>query len=189
MKMRLELFNVAGKPLPFRKKLPKVDNATYGTIIKALSKAGRKAYIIDDSQYLLAFEFFNRAKELGYQKFTDIALNFTNLIQYVIKNTSSDTIVYFLHHTEESAEGKLKAKTVGKMLDEKLTIEGLFTIVLLSAIEGTEYLFITNSDGNSTAKSPMEMFPLKIENDLKAVDKTIREYYGFKPLRKEERND
>lgn len=183
------IFNVAGKPLPFRKKLPKVDNATYGTIIKALSKAGRKAYIIDDSQYLLAFEFFNRAKELGYQKFTDIALNFTNLIQYVIKNTSSDTIVYFLHHTEESAEGKLKAKTVGKMLDEKLTIEGLFTIVLLSAIEGTEYLFITNSDGNSTAKSPMEMFPLKIENDLKAVDKTIREYYGFKPLRKEERND
>ena len=75
--------------------------------------------------------------------------------------------------------GRLKAKTIGKMLDEKLTVEGLFSIVLLTVAEGTEHYFLTNSDGSSTAKSPMEMFDLKIDNDLRMVDQTIREYYDL----------
>lgn len=124
------IFNVASKPLPFRKKLPLVNGATYQTIIKGLSKPTRKAYIIDDSQYLLAFEFFDRAKETGYNKFTDIALNFRNLIQFVVTQTPPDCIVYFLHHVEQTNDGSYKAKTIGKMLDEKLTVEGLFSIVL-----------------------------------------------------------
>lgn len=173
------IFNVVNKPLPFRKKLPTANNATYEMIAGSLKKKSKKTYVIDDSQYLMANEFFDRAKEVGYQKFTDIGLHFRNLLQTVIQQTPEDVIVYFLHHTEEDMSGRLKAKTIGKMLDEKLTVEGLFSIVLLTVAEGTEHYFLTNSDVSSTAKSPMEMFDLKIDNDLRMVDQTIREYYDL----------
>ena len=173
------VFNVASKPLPFRKKMKVVDKAGYGTIVKALSNPKLKSYAIDDSQYLLAFEFFDRANETGYNKFTDMAVNFRNLIHYVIMNTPPDVIVYFLHHTEQTQDGKLKAKTIGKMLDEKLTVEGLFSIVLLAQAKKDSYVFVTQSQGYSTAKSPMDMFPPEIDNDLKMVDDTIREYWGL----------
>lgn len=171
------IFNVAGKPLPFRKKLPKVDNATYDKIYKILKNPNGKVYVIDDSQYLMAFESFDHAKDTGYAKFTNMALNFRNLIDFIIRNTPEDVIVYMLHHTELSDDGRLKAKTLGKMLDNQLTVEGLFSIVLLCQVEGSEHFFITNSDGSNPAKSPMDMFEMKIDNDLKFVDKTIREYY------------
>ena len=179
------IFNVVGKPLPFRKKLFTMDNPGYDEIFEGLRKNKRKIYVIDDSQYLMANEFFDRAKEVGYQKFTDIGLHFRDLLQFVISCTPDDVIVYFLHHTEDDGTGKLKAKTIGKMLDEKLTVEGLFSIVLLTVSEGTEHYFVTNSDGSSTAKSPMEMFPTKIDNDLKAVDQAIREYYEFSETKEE----
>lgn len=171
------IFNVASKPLPFRKKIPKIDNATYDKIYKVLKEPKLKKYVIDDSQYLMAFESFDHAKETGYGKFTNMALNFRNLIDYIIRGTPDDVIVYMLHHTEVTEDGKLKAKTLGKMLDNQLTVEGLFSIVLLCQVEGSEHYFITNSDGTNPAKSPMEMFELKIDNDLKMVDSTIREYY------------
>lgn len=174
----ISIFNVAGKPLPFRKKLAKINTSDYSMILKGLSQSKKKAFAIDDSQYLLCFDMFSRAKETGYNKFTDMALNFYNLIQFVILHMPADSIVYFLHHVE-SADGRIKAKTIGKMLDEKLTVEGLFSIVLLCQSDGTAHEFITQSDGYSTAKSPMEMFPLKIDNDLKVVDATIREYYNL----------
>jgi len=113
-------------------------------------------------------------------------LNFKSLIDCAIKGTSPDTIIYFLHHTELSDDGRLKAKTLGKMLDNQLTVEGLFSIVLLCQVEGTEHYFITNSDGSNPAKSPMEMFEMKIPNDLKMVDTTIREYYEFNSSQAEE---
>ena len=106
-----------------------------------------------------------------------MALNFKNLISYVIRDVPDDVIVYFLHHTEVGDNGKLKAKTLGKMLDNQLTVEGLFSIVLLCQVEGNEHYFITNSDGSNPAKSPMEMFDLKIPNDLKFVDEEIRKYW------------
>lgn len=176
-KEEVGIFNVAGKPLPFRKKLNKKDNATYANILSVLKNPGLKKYVIDDSQYLMAFESFEHAKETGYGKFTNMALNFKNLIDFVIKNTPDDVIVYFLHHTEVGENGKLKAKTLGKMLDNQLTVEGLFSIVLLCSVEGSEHFFITNSDGSNPAKSPMEMFEMKIPNDLKSVDDAIREYW------------
>jgi hypothetical protein len=119
----------------------------------------------------------SKAKETGYGKFTDMALNFYNLIQFIIKQTPPDVIVYFLHHTEVTQEGRIKAKTIGKMLDEKLTVEGLFSIVLICTTDGKDHKFITQSDGYTTAKSPMDMFEAEIDNDLKAVDTIIREYY------------
>lgn len=146
--------------------------------MKALSEPSLKKYVIDDSQYLLVNEMFDRAKETGWNKFTDIALNFRDLIHYVNKKLPDDVIVYFLHHTEiDNTSGRLKAKTIGKMLDEKLTVEGCFDIVLLTQIDNGRHVFLTQNNGNSTAKSPEDMFELKIDNDLKIVDQTIREYY------------
>ncbi len=171
------IYNIAGKPLPFKKQLNKADNVTYTQIKNNMAKGNFKTYVIDDSQYLMAFEMFDRAKELGYNKFTDVALNFRGLVDYVIKNLPNDVIVYFLHHTETTDTGKIKAKTSGKMLDNQLTLEGLFSIVLLCKTDGQDHYFETQSDGYSTCKSPMGMFDLKIDNDLKMVDETIREYY------------
>ena len=176
------IFNIAGKPLPFRKHLQAVENAHYADIIKGLKLGKVKTYVIDDSQYLMAFEMFDRAKEMGYNKFTDIALNFRNLIDYIMRNTPKDYIVYFLHHTETTDTGKIKAKTSGKMLDNQITLEGLFSIVLLCKTDGKEHYFETQSDGFTTCKSPMEMFDVKIDNDLKMVDTTIRNYYELNKI-------
>ena len=179
------VFNVAGKPLPFRNRLATVNNARYSNIMGMLKMGERKSYVIDDSQYLMAFESFEHAKEIGYGKFTNMAINFYKLVQTAIQETSPDTIVYFLHHTETSEDGRMKAKTLGKMIDSQLTLEGLFSIVLLCQIEGSDHYFITNSDGSNPAKSPMDMFEMKIPNDLKFVDDTIREYYGMKTERED----
>lgn len=174
----VSIFNVAAKPLPFRKKLPLKATSDYGTIVQSVQRSQKKAFVIDDSQYLLCFESFAKAKETGYGKYTDMALNFYNLVQFVIHSTPPDVIVYFLHHTDTDGNtGKTKAKTLGKMLDTQLTLEGLFSIVLLCYTDGKKHVFETQSDGTTTAKSPMEMFPAEIDNDLKAVDTAIREYY------------
>lgn len=173
------IFNVASKPLPFRKQLPKKDGARYAHIYSGLRQAKLKTYVVDDSQYLMAFHMFERAKETGYNKFTETALDFYNLIQFIIAETPSDMIVYFLHHIEKNEDGKIKAKTSGKMLDNQLTVEGLFSIVLLCTTDGNTYKFITQSDGGTTAKSPMEMLDLEMENDLKTVDTAIREYWNL----------
>lgn len=176
----VSVFNVAAKPLPFRKKLPLAATSDYMMIQKLIEKSTKKSFVIDDSQYLLCFEAFAKAKDAGFGKFTDMALHFYNLIQFVIQKTAPDVIVYFLHHTEtDSNTGKVKAKTQGKMLDNQLTLEGLFSIVLMCVTDGKTHQFITQSDGFTTAKSPMEMFELVIDNDLKFVDSQIREYYEF----------
>lgn len=185
----VSIFNVAGKPLPFKKRLPRKSTADYRQIMEGMKASPKKAFVIDDSQYLLCFEMFDKAKEAGYQKYTDLALNFYNLIQFVIKGLPGDVIVYFLHHTETTAEGRIKAKTIGKMLDEKLTVEGLFSIVLLCVTDGTNHDFVTQSDGSTTAKSPMEMFEPVISNDLKRVDETIRAYWELGAPAKEKGDD
>ncbi len=177
------VFNVASKPLPFRKRLPRLDHADYPIISRTLAKNKCRCYVIDDSQYLMAFELFSRIAETSFAKFTQCAKNFYDLIQLVINNTSEDTIVYFLHHVDKGEDGKLKAKTSGKMLDSQLTLEGLFSIVLMAVTDGKTHEFLTQSDGTNTCKSPMEMFEARIPNDLKAVDTKIREYYGLNPVK------
>ena len=174
------VFNVAGKPLPFRKKMSYVNNnATYDSIMTSLQKNTLNCYVIDDAQYLMAFEFFDRAKETGFAKFADLGNHFYSLLKFIRLWTRDDTIVYLLAHTDIEDSGYVKMKTLGKMLDEKLCVEGLFSVVLLAETNGKEHWFTTQSNGLTTAKSPMEMFAAKIDNDLKAVDTAIREYYGF----------
>lgn len=183
-KDELVIYNVAGKPLPFRSgaQLNRADNVSYDTIMGNMAKKRFKCYVIDDSQYLLCFELFGRTAEKGYDKFTEMALHFYNLIQFVIQKMPADCIVYFLHHTED-IDGRLKAKTIGKMLNEKLTVEGLFSIVLMAKNIDGRYVFVTRSDGKDTVKTPMEMFAQpEIDNNLKAVDTAIREFYNMKGL-------
>ena len=183
--------------LPFRKQFPvykvrnmkkeeegKVTVYRQSAVIQTiLSKPKQKIYVIDDSQYIMANEYFDRANEKGYDKFVDIGANFRNLIHMVNNELPDDVIVYFLHHPEtDSNTGRVKAKTIGRMLDEKLTLEGCFDIVLHARTDGQEHWFNTQSDGTDTAKSPEEMFEPKIPNDLAFVDKTIREYYGMEAV-------
>lgn len=187
-KENVGVLSVVSKPLPFKtdivpykvsKKAKETGSSRYAIIQSALAKGKTKSFVIDDSQYLLAFDSFDKAKEIGYTKFTSMAISFKNLIDFCIDELDDDKIVYFLHHCETTEAGKLKAKTIGKMLDSQLTVEGMFSIVLYCHADGVNHHFITQSDGTTTAKSPMEMFDLVIDNDLAMVDAKIREYYGL----------
>lgn len=152
-----------------------LHRAKYNWIFKAIESAPYKSMVIDDSQYLLANELFDRSAEKGYDKFTQMAANFRGLIHSINESEIEDKIVYFLHHTELDTDGREKVKTIGKMLDEKLTVEGCFDIVIYCQ----DHKFYTQSNGQSTAKTPEEMLELEMPNDLKAVDTAIREYYGL----------
>ena len=178
------VFNVASKPFPFRNvnKIKKVDEATYESIRAGIKSGNRLSYVIDDSQYLMAFESFDKSAETGYSKWTILAKNFEELVRAVPKETSPDTIIYFNHHIDIDENGVIKPKTLGKMLDQQLDLCGLFTVVLLAKNDGTGYKFLTQNDGTHPAKTPMGMFDsVEIDNDLKYVDTVIREYYGLKP--------
>lgn len=183
----ISVFNVTSKPLPFKQgktKLPKIDNATYADIANALANPNKRAYVIDDAGYLLSFEMFKRANETGYSKFTDMAKNFFDMLDFINTKLPNDIIVYITMHTEDDSEmHRVKVKTIGKMLDQNLKIEGLFSIVLRAVQTEDGYKFVTRDDMVSTAKSPIGMWEDDmIDNDLKAVDATIREYYDMKPL-------
>lgn len=183
----ISVFNVTNKPLPFKQgktKIPKIDNATYADIANALANPNKRAYVIDDAGYLLSFEMFKRANETGYSKFTDMAKNFFDMLDFINTKLPNDIIVYITMHTEDDSEmHRVKVKTIGKMLDQNLKIEGLFSIVLRAVQTEDGYKFVTRDDMVSTAKSPIGMWEEDmIDNDLKAVDATIREYYDMKPL-------
>ena len=175
----MRVLNVAGKPLPFKKHLKKIDNPSYNTIYAALKCNEYNCYVIDDANYLMAFENFAKAEENGYGKFTTMAVNFEKVLT-AIRNTSDDTIVYVMMHPDTDDAGRMKPKTIGKMLDNQLTIEGLFSIVLFAEADEQGYCFITRQHPHAPVKTPIDMFEeQRIDNDLKLVDSTIREYYGL----------
>ena len=152
-----------------------LNAAKYAWIMSAINKAKTKSIVIDDSQYLMVNELFDRTYEKGYDKFTSMAQKFRDLIHFINELEDDEKIVYFLHHSELDTDGREKVKTIGKMLDEKLTVEGCFDIVIYCQ----DHKFFTQSNGQSTAKTPEDMLPLEMPNDLKAVDEAIREYYGL----------
>lgn len=178
----LAVVNVMAKPLPFRKKhFETLNSDNYGEINRFLKKTDKKTIVIDDAQYLMANEFMRRAQEKGYEKFTEIGQNFWNLVNFCIQKIPADRTVYFLQHVDVSADGSTtKAKTIGKMIDEKITLEGMFSIVLRTCVNDGEYFFRTQNSGADTVKSPVGMFSEElIPNDLKLVDTKIREYYDL----------
>ena len=169
--------NVSGKPMPFRTKLKTYNTDDYTKIRNALSKTDRKSIVIDDATYLMVNEFMRTAKQTGYQKYTDIACSFNGLIDFAA-TLPDDVIVYFMGHSDQADDGREHFKTIGKMLDNYVTLEGKFTIVLKTVVQDGRYMFATQNSGQDTVKSPMGLFdsPL-IDNDLKAVDTAIRSYW------------
>lgn len=182
------LIKSINKQLPFRGKFEDVhvtDNAS--EIISQMKRTDKKVIVIDDAQYVMGNEFFRRAAEQGWNKFTDIGKNFYDLLA-ATDNLAEDVIVYFLLHTEKDSDGNIKVKTIGKMLDEKLTVEGTATIVLMTNVVDGKYTFQTQNSGKDICKSPMGMFEnFLIDNDLKMVDGIIREYYELSDVKVEEK--
>ena len=190
----VSVFNVLGKPYPFRGRIPTCVTDDYQKIMATLPKTPTPSIVIDDATYLLTNEFMRNAKVTGYQKYTDMALNFNNLIECA-RRLPDDKIIYFMGHSEQMDDGREHFKTIGKMLDNYVTIEGKFTIVLKTVVKDGQYYFSTHNSGQDTVKSPVGMFEQDyIPNDLKAVDETIRAYYGIeinqkiKTETKEEKN-
>ena len=175
------LINVMSKPLPFKGHFAETYNGdNYIKIAEAINKTDKKTIVIDDAQYLMANEFMRRSNEIGYQKFTDIANNFWTLVNGITNDLPDDVIVFILMHTDTDDNGKEKAKTIGKMLDEKICIEGMSSIVLKTVVKDGVYSFTTQNNGRDTVKSPLGMFnTFEIDNDLKEVDRTVREYWNI----------
>ena len=181
------IINVSGKPMPFRKKLPYIATDDYTRIMNTLHAAKAPSIVIDDATYLMVDEFMRNAKTPGYQKFTDMAKNFFDLIE-IARRLPDEKIVYFIGHSDRDPEGNEKFKTIGKLLDEKVTLEGKFTIVLKTVAQDGKYMFQTHNSGADTVKSPIEMFKDDlIDNDLAAVDRVIREYYEINDVKKGEK--
>jgi hypothetical protein len=177
------IINVTNKPLPYKDKGQKVvSTRDYTQIISAIKGTKKRALIIDDSGYLMSFENFDKANIKSYDKFTTMAQNYYKLIE-ASRELNNEKICYIVMHEEVDEDGKLKPKAIGKMLNQQLCIEGLFTIVLRYKYENGQYLIQTKTDGSSVVKSPLDLFEEnEVPNDLYEIDKKIREYYGFKQL-------
>jgi len=179
------IVNPVGKPLPFRgaKNFTTLNSVTNAdeicNFMRAQAKAGKKIIVIDDFQYILAIPFMNRIKETGWDKYNDFGANYFSIID-VCKELPNDVCVYYMTHTETLENGVTTVKLIGKLLREKITIEGLFTIVLKTGVSEGKYYFFTQNSGKDTVKSPLGMFDaFSIENDLVYVDTKIRNYYEF----------
>lgn len=186
----LALINVNKKPLPFKGRFDStLETTDYDQIKKAMTQTQKKAIVIDDAGYLITSYYMNnQGQNKGnntFSMFADMAEDFYKLLNYSVNKVSPDKIVYIVMHEDKNDFGNSKPKTIGKMLDEKVCIEGLFTIVLRSEYSDGRYVFHTKTDGLDVAKAPLEMFEdSEVDNDLKAVDAIIRDYYNLEPLKK-----
>ena len=177
------ILNVMGKPLPFRKKLDSTNTQDYRTIKACITSGKRRVWVVDDAGYLLSLENFARARETGYGKFTDMAVNFQELIKSATVLAPEDCITYLFMHPELDANGHEKIRTVGRMLDERFGIEGTVPVLIDCVVRDGRHVFVTKNDGTNLAKAPMDMLPDVMDNDLKQVDTLIRSYWSMKPLR------
>lgn len=178
------LINVLGKPLPFKGKVPQVVTDDYSMVMKCIAGSKANSIVIDDAGYLITNYFMRNHSSKGqgnaiFSMYNTLADNFWNLVEF-IKKLPDEKIVYIIMHEDTDDFGNIKPKTIGKLLDEKICLEGMFTIVLRGIQENGKHLFVTQADGGAVSKSPMGMFEnLEIDNDLLYVDAKIREYYGL----------
>lgn len=175
------ILNVLGKPLPFRKRLESMDNPEYSDIERCIGSGYKRAWVVDDAGYMMQLENFARAREKGFGKFTEMAVNFQRIIRAATL-APPDTVTYFLMHTELDANGNEKVMTVGKMLDEKFCIEGACPVVIDCRVVDGRHVFVTENDGTNLAKAPIDCLPPTMDNDLAEVDRLLRDYWGLAPL-------
>ena len=180
------IINVLNKPLPFRTDIKPYHCDNYEKIKQVIADSKVKSIIIDDAGYLITNHFMNKHSKANagnavYAMYNELADNFFKLIEFC-KTVEEDKIIYFIMHEDRNDFGELKPKTIGKLLDEKVCIEGLFTIVLRSVFKDKKYLFLTGrEDELDLQKSPIDMFKdLKIDNDLKNVYNSISKHFSTK---------
>ena len=177
------IVNPVGKPLPFKGSGKfdmlngEVEARKICKFMKEQCAAGKKLIVVDDFQYILSVPYMNRIKENGWDKWNDFGANYFEIIE-VCKELPDDVVVVYMTHTETLENGVTTIKLIGKLLREKITIEGLFTVVLRTGVNEARYYFYTQNSGKDTVKSPIGMFPAyAIENDLAYVVDKIRNYY------------
>lgn len=180
----LYLIKVLGKPLPFRKQFESTfQTDDYQAVAKALTKTQKKSIVIDDAGYLITNHFMKNHASAGkgngvFTLYNEIGDRFWQLVEYVINNLPEDKIVYFMMHEEKNDIGDVKPKTIGKLLDEKVCLEGMFTIVFRCMTDNDKHVFRTKTTGADVTKAPIGMFEdEEMDNDLKVVDTAIRQYY------------
>lgn len=168
----------SGKELPFKTDIATFVPKGYADVYNAINKASTPVVVLDDVNYLMSMEEMSMAQVKGYEKFSVMALNMYNVFK-TIMSKEGDQIFYLIAHSAENAEGdsQLRFKTTGKMLSEKIVLEGLTNIVIGADVEDGEFVFKVKTDGTGI-KTPIGMFKTDtVPNDLKEVDKTIREYF------------
>ena len=179
--------NVLGKPLPFKSDIKAGKCDDYATILKAIAKTEKKTIVIDDANYLITNEFMNKSSVKGFDKYNEMGNNFFNLING-IKNIEGGKTVYLIMHEDTDENGNVKPKTIGKLLDDKVNIQGMFTICIRSMYDNGNYIFRLKTNGQDCVKTPFGMFEGEsMENDLKAFDKVVREYYELDKEESEEK--
>lgn len=190
----LALINVNGKPMPFKGKFDStLETTDYEQIQKAILQTKKKSIMIDDAGYLITHQFMTGHREnkgnAVFELYNDLADNFYKLIKWCQTRLPEDKIVYFVMHVDKNEFGETKPKTIGKLLDEKVCIEGLFTIVLTAERrDDGEYVFHTKTNGMDVSKSPIGLFDTEdIPNDLRAVDTAVREYYELSSIKDKEK--
>lgn len=188
------LIKVLNKPLPFRGKLPSAVTDDYATIAKYLVGSREPSIVIDDAGYLITNHFManhaNAGKGNGvFSLYNELGDRFWNLVQFIITKLPANKVVYIIMHEDTNDFGDIKPKTIGKLLDEKVCLEGMFTIVLRCVSENNQHKFITQAQGGAVSKSPIGMFDaVEIDNDLKYVDQRIREYFELSGGSTDEKN-
>ena len=185
-KEEVAVVNVLGKPLPFKSdiKAPKLDD--YQSILKAIAGTSKKTIVIDDANYLITNEFMGKSSVKGFDKYNEMGNNFFNLING-IKNIEGGKTVYLIMHEDTDENGNVKPKTIGKLLDDKVNIQGMFTVCIRSMFDNGNYIFRLKTNGQDCVKTPFGMFDTDtMENDLKEFDKVVREYYDLDKIESEE---
>ncbi len=185
-KDEVAVINVLGKPLPFKTdiKAPKIDD--YKNILNQIKLTKKKVIVIDDANYLITNEFMEKSSVKGYDKYNEMANNFFELING-IKNIEGGKTVYLIMHEDTDEDGNIKPKTIGKLLDDKVNIQGMFTICIRSMFENGQYIFRLKTNGQDCVKTPFGMFEIdSMGNDLKEFDKVVREYYELDKVEESE---
>lgn len=181
----IDIVNVESKPLPFRNKHQTINTDNYKSVAIAIKGSKKPSVAIDDAGYLITTQFMRGHSAIGsgnaiFSFYNDIADQFWKLIKFIKDDKDQNKIVYLMMHEDQNDFGNIKPKTLGRLLDEKVCLEGMFTIVLRSVYHDGGYYFKTQTDGLDVCKTPIGLFDAaEIPNDLKAVDAALRDYYGM----------
>ena len=185
----VDVINVESKPLPFRNNFVTINTDDYRAVCKAIKNSKKKVVVVDDAGYLITNAFMRGHASQGagnamFNFYNQLADNFWKLITYIKsmdKDEDKNKIVYIIMHDQKNDYGDIKPKTIGKLLDDKVCVEGMFTICLRSMVQDGRFVFRTRSDGFDVVKTPIGLFDTEeIDNDLAFVDEKIRNYYGIK---------